>query len=199
MVPRNDPISISDSEEVVATVVAVLVVASDTGGWPTQAVDAHSATTTAIKRLMVCPSSESWCLFPNLDQMSITYQWRGDFDSAGVEALHAEGFGHQPVTYDWKAQVTDHSLGWVCALEGHDLVGFVNVAWDGAGHAFIIDTLVARRARRQGIGKQLVAVAVENARAAGCEWLHVDFDDHLKEFYFEACRFSPTNAGLIAL
>lgn len=131
--------------------------------------------------------------------MSITYHWRGNFDSADVETLHAEGFGHQPVIYDWKSQVAEHSLGWVCAREGADLIGFVNVAWDGAGHAFILDTLVAERARRQGIGKQLVAIALENARSSGCEWLHVDFDDHLKDFYFEACGFRPTNAGLIAL
>jgi hypothetical protein len=37
------------------------------------------------------------------------------------------------------------------------------------------------------------------AREAGCEWLHVDFDDHLRDFYFDACGFKPTNAGLIAL
>jgi hypothetical protein len=27
----------------------------------------------------------------------------------------------------------------------------------------------------------------------------VDFDDDLAEFYFRACGFSPTKAGLIAL
>lgn len=131
--------------------------------------------------------------------MAITYHWRGAFDSVEVESLHAEGFGHEPVVYDWESQVESHSLGWVCARNGKDLIGFVNVAWDGAGHAFILDTLVAAQARRQGVGKQLVAVAVENARAAGCEWLHVDFDDHLRAFYYEACGFEPTNAGLIAL
>lgn len=78
-------------------------------------------------------------------------------------------------------------------------MGFVNVIWDGQVHAFIEDTLVADRARRQGIGKKLVSVATEQARAAGCEWLHVDFDDHHKSFYFEACGFRPTNAGLIQL
>ena len=131
--------------------------------------------------------------------MVVTYGWRGDFDSADLEALHGEGFGHEPVVYDWKAQVEEHSLGWVCARDGEDLIGFVNVAWDGAGHAFILYTLVAKRARRQGVGRELVSVAVEHARLAGCEWLHVDFDDHLKSFYFEACGFQPTNAGLIAL
>ena len=131
--------------------------------------------------------------------MTISFQWRGDFESAEVEQLHAEGFGHQAQSYDWRAQVENHSLGWVCARDGDDLIGFVNVIWDGAGHAFVLDTLVTHVQRRQGIGKQLVTVAVENARAAGCEWLHVDFDDHLRDFYFRACGFEPTNAGLIAL
>ena len=63
----------------------------------------------------------------------------------------------------------------------------------------MLDTLVAAQARRHGIGTELVAVAVREARAAGCEWLHVDFDDHLRAFYFDACGFEPTNAGLIAL
>jgi hypothetical protein len=36
-------------------------------------------------------------------------------------------------------------------------------------------------------------------RTAGCEWLHVDFDDDLRPFYFDACGFRPTNGGLIHL
>lgn len=134
-----------------------------------------------------------------LPKVAITYQWRGGFDGSAVEALHAEGFDHQPVEYDWKAQVESHSLGWVCARDGEDLVGFVNVVWDGAAHAFIIDTLVAPAARHQGIGTELIAVAVAEARTAGCEWLHVDFEDHLRDFYLRSCGFQPTNAGLIAL
>jgi hypothetical protein len=39
--------------------------------------------------------------------------------------------------------------------------------------------------------------AREGERAAGGEWLHVDFQDHLRDFYFGACGFTPTNAGLI--
>ncbi|GAA3113206.1 GNAT family N-acetyltransferase [Planomonospora alba] len=131
--------------------------------------------------------------------MTIAYEWRGHFDNVAINALHAEGFGHAPLKDDWWAQVNRHSLGWVCAKEGGELVGFVNVAWDGAAHAFVLDTLVARRVRRRGVGTELVAVAVREARAAKCEWLHVDFDDHLKDFYFGACGFQPTHAGLIAL
>jgi hypothetical protein len=31
------------------------------------------------------------------------------------------------------------------------------------------------------------------------EWLHVDFEDHLRGFYFDACGFRPANAGLVEL
>ena len=131
--------------------------------------------------------------------MSIRYEWRGDFTSAAVGALHAEGFGGGGGDCDWRGKVERHSLGWVCAWDGPELAGFVNVAWDGGSHAFILDTVVAARARRRGIGAGLVATATEHARAAGCEWLHVDFEDHLTGFYFRSCGFTPTNAGLIDL
>jgi GNAT superfamily N-acetyltransferase len=130
---------------------------------------------------------------------SVAYEWRGTFDRAELNVLHAEAFSHRVLEDDWWAQVNRHSLGWVCAREGDELVGFVNVPWDGGVHAFILDTIVAAKARRRGVGKQLVAIATEQARAAGCEWLHVDFEDHMRAFYFEACGFTPTNAGLIAL
>ncbi|CAN5331228.1 GNAT family N-acetyltransferase [soil metagenome] len=131
--------------------------------------------------------------------MAVTYSWRGDFHNAEVNALHAEAFDHPVLEDDWREQVQKHSLGWVCARQGHDLLGFVNVAWDGAIHAFVLDTMVAKKAGRKGIGTQLVAVAVSESRAAGCEWLHVDFDDPLRAFYFDACGFTRTNAGLIEL
>ena len=132
--------------------------------------------------------------------MTITYGWRGDFMDPELNALHAEAFGH-PSFEDWdrENQTRRHSLGWVCARDGEELVGFVNVAWDGAVHAFVLDTMVAARVRRRGVGTSLVAVAVTEARNAGCEWLHVDFEDDLRAFYFDACGFEPTNAGLIAL
>jgi GNAT superfamily N-acetyltransferase len=131
--------------------------------------------------------------------VTIAYEWRGRFTNDEVNALHAEAFEHRLLDDDWVAQVTSHSLGWVCAHDGGGLVGFVNVPWDGGVHAFIVDTMVARRAARRGIGTDLVSIAATEAAAAGCEWLHVDFEDELRPFYFEACGFEPTNAGLIAL
>jgi len=127
------------------------------------------------------------------------YEWRGEFANAAVNVLHAEGFDHSYLDIDWHAQVHEHSLGWVCARDGDRLAGFVNVAWDGGVHAFILDTMVAVRDRHHGIGAGLIGSAVRYARAAGCEWLHVDFEDHLAAFYFQVCGFTPTKAGLIAL
>jgi GNAT superfamily N-acetyltransferase len=101
---------------------------------------------------------------------------------------------------DWRAQVERHSLGWVCAThDGGRLIGFVNVAWDGGVHAFVLDALVEHGMQRTGIGRGLVAVAERESRAAGCEWLHVDFDEELRAFYVGSCGFTPTSAGLIAL
>jgi GNAT superfamily N-acetyltransferase len=129
----------------------------------------------------------------------IIYEWRGVFGNTALNVLHAEGFSHKVLDDDWWAQVNQHSLGWVCAREGPDLVGFVNVAWDGGVHAFLLDTLVTARLRSQGVGTGLVAVAAENCRSSECEWLHVDFEDHLRPFYFGSCGFTPTNAGHLAL
>jgi ribosomal protein S18 acetylase RimI-like enzyme len=128
------------------------------------------------------------------------FAWRAEFANRSLNLLHAEAFGHAVLEYDWLAVLRAHSLGWVCAFDGDELIGFVNVAWDGDEHAFILDTAVLRRYRRQGVGTRLVALAAERARAAGCHWLHVDFDDEgLRRLYFDACGFRPTVAGLIDL
>jgi GNAT superfamily N-acetyltransferase len=131
--------------------------------------------------------------------MTVRYEWRGNFENAALNELHAEAFEHRVLDDDWAAIVGRHSLGWVCAYKGSELVGFVNVAGDGGVHAFVLDTLVKAGMRHSGIGTRLVAEATRGAREAGCEWLHVDFDDHLREFYFDSCGFVPTNAGLIEL
>jgi GNAT superfamily N-acetyltransferase len=131
-----------------------------------------------------------------------TYEWRGEFSNADVNALHAEAFETRvfdEMEWNWIELTKRHSLGWVVARDGEVLVGFVNVVWDGLVHAWLQDTMVAASARHSGVGMRLVDVAREGAKAAGCEWLHVDFDDHLRSFYFDACGFQPTNGGLINL
>ena len=98
--------------------------------------------------------------------MDVSYEWRGEFENRELNALHAEAFEHALLDDDWRDQVARHSLGWVCARDGGDLVGFVNVAWDGGVHAFVLDTAVAHRVAHRGIGTQLVRVAVEHSREA---------------------------------
>jgi GNAT superfamily N-acetyltransferase len=126
-------------------------------------------------------------------------QWRGEFANAELNALHAEAFDHAVLEIDWAGQVRAHSLGWVTARAGGELVGFVNVPWDGASHAFLVDTIVSAKVRRQGVGRELVAAAAREAREAGCEYLHVDFEERLRPFYFGACGFRATAAGLLSL
>ena len=94
--------------------------------------------------------------------------------------------------------ILQRSLAHVGAFDGALLVGFVNVAWDGGIHAFILDTCVDPAYRRQGIATRLVQAAAEAARAGGAGWLHVDFEPHLTAFY-RGCGFRETAAGLIAL
>jgi hypothetical protein len=131
--------------------------------------------------------------------MDVRYTWRAPFANADVNSLHAEGFAHAVLHTDWRTRVERHSLGWVCAFEADRLIGFVNVAWDGGAHAFVVDTLVDRARRHAGVGRGLLDVATRESRAAGCDWLHVDFEEELREFYVGACGFAPTSAGLIAL
>jgi GNAT superfamily N-acetyltransferase len=99
----------------------------------------------------------------------------------------------------WWDKIRPHSLGWVTARTREGTLGFVNVAWDGCDHAFLIDTKTRENFQRRGLGRRLVRLAAEQAKAAGCEWLHVDFEPHLQAFYFDACGFRPTDAGLIDL
>jgi ribosomal protein S18 acetylase RimI-like enzyme len=134
--------------------------------------------------------------------MTVIYQWRGDFTNQEVNVLHAEAFGTRVFDeseWNWVQLVHRHSLGWVVARDGTDLVGFVNVLWDGLVHAWLQDTMVAIAARGQGIGTRLVDHARRSVKAADCEYLHVDFDDHLAAFYYGACGFQPTSAGLLEL
>ncbi|OWO93358.1 GNAT family N-acetyltransferase [Rhizobium esperanzae] len=96
------------------------------------------------------------------------------------------------------AEILSRSLAHIGAYNDGKLVGFVNVAWDGGIHAFLLDTSVHPDMRRQGIATRMVRQATSIARERGAEWLHVDFEPQLTGFY-RACGFIPTAAGLIKL
>ncbi|UQN07707.1 GNAT family N-acetyltransferase [Deinococcus sp. QL22] len=127
----------------------------------------------------------------------ISYRIRATFDFADLGKLREAAWGGQNDGSWWKP-VLERSLTWVTAHDGAALVGFVNVAWDGGTHAFLLDTTVHPDWQRRGIGRQLVRRAAEAAQTGDVEWLHVDFEPHLTEFY-AACGFQTTSAGLLRL
>src|SRR5918997_1473656 len=126
----------------------------------------------------------------------LRYPINGPVASRQLNDLFASsGEGHR-----WRdlEPVLRRSLGYICAWRADELVGFVNLAWDGGIHAFVLDTTVHPNVRRRGVGRRLVKLAVEVARERGVERVHVDFDGHLGEFYHE-CGFRRTEAGLLHL
>ena len=94
------------------------------------------------------------------------------------------------------AQVFERSLTYFAAFDAQHLVGFVNVAWDGGAHAFVLDPTVHPHAQRQGLGSQLVRRAVAAAADHGVEWVHVDYEPHHRPFY-AALGFRVTDAGVL--
>lgn len=95
-------------------------------------------------------------------------------------------------------RVLARSLVHLCAYDGERLIGYVNVAWDGGIHAFLLDPTVHPDYQRRGLGSRLVRVAVALARERGARWMHVDYEPALEGFY-RGCGFRPTAAGVIEL
>lgn len=128
----------------------------------------------------------------------VVYAWRGPIsDGEMVELVESHG---GDACAGWWDRIRPHSLGWVTARARDGLlVGFVNVAWDGGDHAFLLDTKTRGSRQRRGIGVEVVRRAALHAKAAGCEWLHVDFAAEHAPFYLDACGFRRTDAGLIHL
>lgn len=120
---------------------------------------------------------------------------------AELNALFAAVWpGHQSRDF---LPVLSHGLTHVTArhqstLVQTSLIGFVNLAWDGGVHGFLLDTTVHPAYQRQGIGRELVRRAVEIGRARGLEWIHVDYQTHLHDFYL-SCGFHPSTSGVLNL
>lgn len=131
-----------------------------------------------------------------MSDLAIEYRISPPVDNAALNALFATAWeGH---TWRDFEPVLSRSLLYVCAHAGDTLVGFVNLAWDGRVHTFLLDTTVHANWQHRGIGRQLVISAVEAALEHGVEWIHVDYEPHLERFY-QNCGFRPTLAGLIHL
>src|SRR5688572_19674403 len=106
---------------------------------------------------------------------AIRYERRPDIDAGRLDRLSAAAWGAPKPGYE---AVFAHGVTWSGGWEGGELVGFVNVAWDGDSHFFLLDTTVRPDRQRRGIGRRLVEEAIEACRGHG-EWLHVDADEEL--------------------
>jgi GNAT superfamily N-acetyltransferase len=138
--------------------------------------------------------------WPSVSGVTSELVVRFPVDDRELSALHARAFGGDPgLVRPWAARLERHALTWVGAFDDGRLTGFVQVCWDGGPHAFLLDTAVDPDRQHRGLGAALVKAAAQEARAAGCEWLHVDFEPHLNHFYLDRCGFRPTTAGLISL
>ena len=127
----------------------------------------------------------------------VRYQRNPTLDNRQLNDLSAASW-RVPSDSDFQP-VLKRSLGYVGAFDGDRLIGFVNIAWDGNEHAFLLDTMVHPDFQRQGVGTELAREAVLLCREAGVSWLHVDFEPHLSDFYLAACGFRPSTAGVMKL
>ena len=128
-------------------------------------------------------------------EQTIRYDRHRDLNLQGLGALFIAAWGSPKPGYE---RVLAHSFTWVTASSGDELVGFVNVAWDGDAHFFLLDTTVHPSWQRRGIGRRLVEEAIETCRGRG-QWLHVDANEELMTWFYKWCGFIPTQAGLMHL
>jgi GNAT superfamily N-acetyltransferase len=124
-------------------------------------------------------------------QESVIFQRRSGVDEEELQRLFEAAWGSRKNDF---RPVFERSFTWVTAHAGGTLVGFVNVAWDGGVHFFLLDTTVHPHWQRQGIGTRLVRDTLDACRGAG-EWIHVDFDPELTSFYHHA-GFGPATAAI---
>jgi GNAT superfamily N-acetyltransferase len=129
--------------------------------------------------------------------IDVDYRVSPPVTNAELDQLYLVSWPNHKPPYDFGPELR-HALTYVCAYVGDDLIGFVRLAWDAGVHAFLLEPTVRPEFRRRGIGRTLVERAVAVARERGLEWVHVDYEPHLAEFY-RACGFTPTDAGLINL
>ena len=126
----------------------------------------------------------------------IEYKVQPDLSDEELNALFANAWkNHANREF---GPILSKSLTFIGAFDGSLLIGFVNIAWDGGLHGFILDTSVHRDYQRHGIGTELMRLAAEVSSESGIEWLHVDYEPFLDKFY-SGCGYRKTEAGLLNL
>ncbi len=94
--------------------------------------------------------------------------------------------------------VLERSLAYFGGFSGATLISYLNVAWDGGLHGFILDTTVHPNYRRKQVALNMLIKATDVARIHGLEWLHVDYAPVYEALYQKA-GFRSTAAGILQL
>lgn len=87
-------------------------------------------------------------------------------DAAAFGALWQAAWD-APWTGDLDA-IWSRSLVHLGAYDGGRLVGYLNLAWDGGAHGFLLDTTVHPQFRRRGIATRLVRRRLRKRGGANC-------------------------------
>ena len=123
------------------------------------------------------------------------YERRGTLSPEELADLFIRAWGTDKSGYE---DVLARSFTWVTARDGASLVGFVNVAWDGGVHFFLLDTTVDPDHQRRGVGLAVIRAAIDACRGNG-HWLHVDADAELMERLYLRVGFGRTSASITNL
>ena len=76
------------------------------------------------------------------------------------------------------------------------LLAFLNVISEGIADAFLVDLMVHPEYQGKGLGKAIVAQAIESLRGDSIRTIEVIFEPHLESFY-RACGFHILQSGII--
>lgn len=114
--------------------------------------------------------------------------------SADINDLRAAvGWDHDNGSYD---EILERTYTHYTVRAEGKLVGFVNILSDGIGDAFLVDLMVHPDLQGQGIGRAIVAQAVEDLTADGVQCIQVTFNPEMEGFYSKL-GFHIFKAGII--
>jgi ribosomal protein S18 acetylase RimI-like enzyme len=117
-------------------------------------------------------------------------------------AIDAQAIVELRAAVGWGGLEADYPAalaGYWATVGGFDATGAL-VAWcamlsDGVRHAVLLDVIVHPRWQRRGVGRALVARAIEHITAHGITIVHVDFRPENAEFY-QRCGFAIGLGGI---
>lgn len=92
----------------------------------------------------------------------------------------------------------ERSVFYICAYEGENLIGFLDVVGNGVTDAYIQNFLVAADRQGCGIGKAMMDLAVKRLTELGIRNAWLIFDPELEPFYRQF-GFAPLAGGRLRL